>query len=144
MKKTIRMLMTAKRAEALWYEVSRELAIRPVEVDLERMSAAARWMAEHVTATHVCDEYLDRCCIISESGQSMAQRDRERGASEEKMRRMERMYGAEYTDRPMRERVSFQILSRQEPEDVFEAAAAQLIRAGAVRLTCGDESMEIA
>lgn len=144
MKKTIRMRMTARRAEAHGFDVKTELVIRPVEVDLDKMSTAARWMAEHVTATYVCDEYLDRCGIIAQSGKSQAQRDRERGVSGDKMHKLESMYGAEYTEKPMRERVSFPILGKQEPEEVFEEAAAQLIRAGAVRLICGSESIDLA
>ena len=143
MKKTIRMRMTARRAEAHGFDVKTELAIRPVEVDLDKMSAAARWMAEHVTASYVADEHLDRCAIIAESAMSMAQRDRDRGVSEDRIRKLESMYGEEYTEKPMREKVSFPILSKQEPEDVFEEAAAKLIRAGAVRMICGSESMEI-
>lgn len=144
MKKTIRMRMTARRAEALGFEVKMEMGIRPVEVDLDKMSAAARWMAEHVTATHVADEYLDRCAITAEHAMSQAQRDRARGVSEDKMRKLESMYGAEYTEKPMRDRVSFPILGKQAPEAVFEEAAAQMIRAGAVRLICGSDSIEIA
>lgn len=144
MKKTIRMRMTARRAEAMGFEVTGSLAIRPVEVDLERMSNAARWIAEHITATYVADEYLDQCAIIADSGKSMAQRDRDRGVREEKIQKFSAMHGKWYTEKTVRAEVTFPILSYQEPEAIIEEAVAQWLRAGAVRFICGCESFDIA
>ena len=62
-KRRIRIRMTKKRASEFGFVTARSLAIVPVDIDLSLLSPGARWIAEHITATYVDDEYFDKIDI---------------------------------------------------------------------------------
>lgn len=137
MTKTIRMRATAARGKEAGFSFASPLGLLPVDVNLSVLSAPARWIAEHVTATYVVDEYSDQCAIIAESAQTMEQRDRAKGMDESRIATFAAFYGKGYTENKMREHVTFPILNKQAPEEVFETVVKQLVQAGAVKLYCG-------
>ena len=143
MKKMIAMRATATRAREAGYEPRSTLVMLPVEVDLEALTPAARWMVEHINATFVVDEILNDCNIYAESTQTMQARDRARGMDDDMVKKYAEVYGGIYTDDLMRVRVTFPILSRQTPEAVLEEAVKQLVSAGAGRIICGEEVFEL-
>lgn len=144
MKKTIAMRATATRAREAGYEPRRStLVMLPIEVDLEALTPAAKWMAEHINATYVVDEILNDCNIYAESTQTMQARDRAWGMEEDMVKKYAEAYESIYTDNLMRVRVTFPILSRQTPEALLEETIKQLVSAGAARIISGEESFEL-
>lgn len=131
--KLIYMRATSKRAREAGFTPSHDLAMIPVMVDLDKLTPAARWLADHITATYVTDEGIHSCLITAEAGFSMADRDRAKGVSEAMIARKTEAWEEVYTSR-MTTPVTFSILSRQTPEEVIETAVTQLIDAGTVRL----------
>lgn len=146
MKKTINIRMTHRVAETLGFETISgcPVFLLPVEIDLDAMTPAGRWIAEHITSTYVVDEYRDKIGISATAGFSMAERDRRAGRSDEYVNSYARCYGDKYTTDPMKiDEITFPLLSNPtaRPESVIETAAAELKRNGAVKLTArnGDE-----
>lgn len=131
--KQIYMRATSQRAKEAGFAPAHDLAMIPVMVDLDKLSPAARWIAEQITATYVTDELLHKCMIVAESGMSMADRDRAKGVSEAMIERRAKAWDDAYTDK-MTIHVTFPILNRQPPEQVIEAAVSQLVHAGTARL----------
>lgn len=145
MEKTILMRMTAKRAEETGAPMRTGFgtAMRPVTLNLEEMTPAAAWIAQHITATYVIDELRDRIGIAAIAGFSMMQRDMNdwRYQHSDDFRAMvesrKNAYGADYTDAPMRiDEITFPVYGSQfsRPEDVIECVARELESAGAIRL----------
>ena len=134
--KTIWFRMTAKRARELGQPTMASLGLRPVEIDLDALSPLARWIADHITATYVVDEYRDKIDITAIAGFSMAERDRRNGKSPEYVAAFSNAYGDDYAIKPVTEDVTFPIFGNtyNRPEAVIEQVAGELIRAGAVTL----------
>ena len=135
MKKEIIMRMTASRAKELGFHSTTELVMAPVEIDLDKLSPAARWLAEQITATYVTDELRDRIPVVAVAGFSMKERDIKAGMPIEKVERFEKMYGEAYTS-PMETWVTFPIYGHKTtlfPEDVLEGAVFTLQQNGAVK-----------
>lgn len=138
MKKTIRIRMTNERCEEITGERGRyDLALPEVEIDLDALTPAARWIAEHITSTYVIDEYRDVIGIKAIAGFTMAERDRRAGKSEEYVKRFSETYGNVYAVDPMTiTEISFPIYGKRmkRPEDVIEFAVNELRANGAVKL----------
>ena len=135
MKKEIMMRMTAARAMELGFQPTTQLVMAPVEIDLDKLSPAARWLAEQITATYVTDEVRDRIPVVAVAGFSMKERDMKAGMPTEKVERFEKMYGDDYTS-PMETPVTFPIYGHKTtlcPEDVLEGAVFTLQQDGAVK-----------
>jgi len=147
MKKTINFRMTYDAAKALGYErciPGADLLLRPVEIDLDTLTPAGRWIAEHITSTYVVDEYRDIIGISATAGFSMMERDRRDGKSEAYIEKMTRCFYEWYTTKPMKiDEITFPILAspNARPESVIEKTARELKQNGAVKLTArnGDE-----
>lgn len=146
-KRRIRIRMTKKRASEFGFVTARSLAIVPVDIDLSLLSPGARWIAEHITATYVDDEYFDKIDISAFASFSMAERDRKAGKSEDYITKMSLAYGDRYAKDPMRIiNISFPIFGSamsgtRTPEDVIEIAYQELVDGGTVRFKArnGDE-----
>ena len=140
MKKEIRFRMTRERAAENGFTVRPryEFGLVPCEIDTDSMTPAAAWIAEHITATYVVDEWRDKIGISAFAGFSMAERDRKSGRmSEEDIMRYAEAYGDMYTKDPIREdEITFPIYGRtyKRPEDVIERVAEELKRNGCVIL----------
>lgn len=143
MKKMITMRATATRAREAGYVPRSTLVMLPVEVDLEVLTPAAKWLAEHINATYVTDEILHDCNIYAESTQTMQARDRARGMDEEMVKKYATAYGGIYTNDLMRIRVTFPILLQQTPEALLEETVKHLVAEGAARIISGEELFEI-
>lgn len=133
MKKTVRMKTTYQRAVKEGYSPSAHFSLLPMEVDLETLSPAARWIAERITATYVVDEWRDRCHIICEAGFSMAGRDRAKGKSDDYIAKRTVAWEDYYAVQKMRTNLSFGTLGFQKPEAVLEDAVQEAIDAGTVK-----------
>ena len=136
--KEIRMRMTIARAEEMGFQISQHLwdfVIAPVKIHMEKLSPAARWLAENITSTYVADELLDRIPVLAVAGFSMKTRDQGKGMAVERIARLERMYGDAYTS-PMEMPMTFPIYGHalKSPEDVLERAVQNLREQGAVKL----------
>lgn len=141
MKKTIRIKMTNDRCEQLTGRRGRaDLALPEVEIDLDTLTPAARWIAEHITSTSIMDEARDRIDITGVAGFSMAERDRAAGKAEEDIKRLSEAFGEYYSSAPMKTSVSFPVYGKafQRPEDVIEATAEELRQNGVVQLIAGN------
>lgn len=136
MTKEIGMRMTNERAKELGFSSTKSLVFAPVKIDLDSLSPAARWIAEHINATYVIDEARDHCSIVAESTVSMGERDRASGKSDEYVGSLARAYGDAYTTDPMTTPVTFPIFGRgfRSPELVIEETVRQLRNAGAGRI----------
>lgn len=140
MKKSIRMRMTAEKAKEYGYKPVHDLGVGAVEVDLDKLSEGARWIAEHISATYVIDEVSDRIDIKAVSDITMEERDRKKGVSEEKIAAFKRMYGSLYSeDKLAIDEISFPILSASKynintPEGVIEKTYKELCDCGAKKL----------
>ena len=132
MKKLIRARMTSDAARKLGYAPAHGgLFIGPVEVDLDAMTPAARWIAEHVTATYVVDEVEDQIPVVARARFSREDEDRRRGTTEERIARLRECYGHYYTD-PIEIEITFPIYTGKErAEEIFEEVARQLTQNGA-------------
>lgn len=144
MKKTINMRTTSERAKEYGCNPRRELALIPVDVDTDMMTPAAAWIAEHITATYVMDEWRDKIGISAIAGFTMQERDQRKGMSPDNIKAYANAYGEKYTSEPMNiDEITFPIYGRSfsRPEDVIEHAARELKQNGAVRLVSanGDE-----
>lgn len=136
MTKEIRILMTAEKARSYGYTGNHELVLVPVDIDLDSLSPAARWIAEHITATRVLDEWRDRMPIIAEDSMTRLERDRASGKPEEKIRFCARAFGRMYTEEKDRFPITFPIYGRQysRPEEVIETTAKEVAAAKAGRM----------
>lgn len=138
MKREINVRMTAERAAALEAPIRAGYtwAMRPMQLDTEAMTPAAAWIAQHIDATYINDELLHHIGIRAVSGQSMAERDRQAGRSEDYIARMTEGYGETYAAEPMTVMITFPVYGRrhQRPEDVIEETVAELRKAGAAKL----------
>ena len=134
--KTINFRTTNDYAREHGFQPKRDLALIPLAVNLDSLSPAARWIAEHITSTYVMDEARDRIDIIAESVFSMKERDIAKGVSAEKISRTEKAYGAVYAEEKMTLRPTFPIVGNRfkTPEAVLEETAAQLAANGAARI----------
>lgn len=133
MKKTIRMKATYQRAVKEGYSPSTPFSLPPVEVDLEALSPAARWIAERITATYVVDEWRDHCHIICEAGFSMAERDRAKGKSDDYIAKRTAAWEDYYATQKMKMELCFGTLGYQKPEAVIEKAVQEAIDAGTAK-----------
>lgn len=139
MKKQIRIRMTRERANEMGVEIrpGYVMGLVPVEMDLDAMTPAAAWIAQHITSTYVIDELRDQNGIAAIAGFSMMERDKAAGKSEECISAKAKGYLEYYTTKPMRiDEITFPIYGRAQkrPEDVIETTVDELRRAGAVRL----------
>lgn len=143
--KTIRMRATAQKAREYGYTPRASLVMMPVELQLDRLSPPARWIAEHITSTYVIDECIDICDIIAESTQTAQERDMKNGMDPELVRKYANALGNIYTADKLRIRITFPILCNNpsKPEDVLETTVRELMDSGAGRLYCGDDSFDL-
>ena len=147
MKKSINIRMTYRAAHAHGIALGKNgtnTLLAAVEIDLDTMTPAGRWIAEHITSTYVVDEYRDKIGISATAGFSMMERDRRAWKSDEYVNRYARCFGDYYTTKPMKiDEITFPIYSNPDaiPESVIEATARELKQNGAVKLTArnGDE-----
>lgn len=131
--KKIRMRTTAQISRDLGYNPHREQTMVEVNIDLDKLSLTARWLAEHVTATYIVDEYIDRIGIKAVDRFSDKDIDVLRGKPKEYIEQQEYLWGKWYLKKH-EIWVSFPIWSSGVPENVFERAAQQLINAKAAEL----------
>lgn len=146
MKKEIRIAVTHTKAKALGIpHTSTRGVVSPFEIDLESLTPAARWVAEHITATYILDEYTDKNPIQAVAGFTMAERDRASGKSEEYIASFTRAYGSYYTEERMKIPVSFPFYGNHmnRPEDVIEEAVRQCVAAGTAQFTSGPDCFSI-
>lgn len=144
--KTIRIATTCAKAKELHIPCrSSRGVVAPFEIDLESLSPAARFVAEHITATYIKDEYTDKINVTAVAGFTMAERDRKRGKSEEYISSFSRCYGAYYDKDHMTMKVSFPFFGKhmKRPEDVIEEAVRQCIAAGTIQFRAGIETFII-
>lgn len=146
MKKTIRMLMTSTKAVELGMAPrTTEKVLAPVEVELDDLSACARWIAEHITSTAVYDEVRDQCHIRLEADKSRMDFDREAGVAEKELQRRLEILGEEYTAPRSSAPLDCALVLGLSitPEYVFERLALQARGSGADRMTCDGDSFDL-
>ena len=146
MKKKIWMRATASKAREYGYAAGAAATMIEVEVDLDALTPAARWIAEHVTATYIKDEHLHKCKIVAECGWSMAERDRANGVTESLIQQRSEYLGEAYTAR-MQAGIAdrFPTLSSnpETPEKVFEALVRDLHADNVVALHCDGDTYDL-
>ena len=146
MTKDIRIVMTNAKCYDLTGLISNGRAAMPtVSVELDGMSPEARFLAEHITATRIVDEYIDHIDVKAVSSMSMADRDRAKGRSEEYIRKYIDAYGEKYT-KPMEECVSFPIYGNRynSYSELFEDVVRECRYCGAVKfVTNSGESIDL-
>lgn len=131
--KKIRMRATAQIARDLGYNPHREQAMVEVNIDLDKLSLIARWLAEHVTATYIVDDYIDRIGIKAVDRFSDKDVDVLCGKPKEYIEQQERLWG-EWYSKKHEIWVSFPIWSSGIPENIFERVAKQLINSKTAEL----------
>lgn len=146
MKKSIRIAVSNPKAKALGIPCrSTRGVVAPFDVDLDALTPAARFVAEHITATYVMDEYTDKIPVMAVAGFTMAERDRAAGKSEEYISSFARGYGAFYDQDRMTMQISFPFygMSMERPEDVIEEAVRQCIASGTVEFKSGPDAFSV-
>lgn len=146
MKKQIRIAVSHAKAKALGIpHTSTRGVVSPFEIDLDALTPASRFVAEHITATYIKDEYTDKIPVIAVAGFTMAERDRANGKSEKDIASFSRAYGSYYNADRMTMRISFPFYGNHmtRPEDVIEEAVRQCISAGAVEFRAGSETFSV-
>lgn len=143
MKKEIWFAMSRNKAHEYNLALNGDLKMAPLEVEMEKLSPAARFIAEHITATRVYDEVRDVIDVWAESKFARADIDREAGKSEDYIKGMSSAYEDIYTKEKIRIKVSFPVYGNKHscPEDVIEETITQLRNAGCARMfsESGDE-----
>lgn len=133
MKKSINMKMTNARAMELGYTPHRDIALVPVEIDLDILTPAARWIAEHITSTHVMDEARDIMPVFAEDSMTIIERERAKGHSDESTIRF---LGEDNVNQRYHQPITFPVYGKKHnrPEDVLEEAVKQIVSGGARRI----------
>ena len=138
MTKIINVRMTPSRAAEMGQPLHPgfDLALRPVEIDTDTMTAAAAWIVEHITATYVVDEARDTIDINAVSALSMQERDIAAGMDIAAVNAYANAYGDVYTTDRIKTKITFPIYGKRfsRPEEVIESTVRELITNGAVRL----------
>lgn len=138
MKKTIMFRMTNDMAAKIGHPANPGfgLALRPMEIETENMTPAAAWIAEHITATYVVDEWRDKIGITAVAGSSMKDRDEARGVNADEIAKLSSAWGDAYTAPIKLPEITFPIYgkSHKRPEDVIEQTAKELQMHGCASL----------
>lgn len=146
MKKTIRIATSNPKAKELGIPCrSSHGVVAPFEVDLELLSPAARFVAEHITATYIKDEYTDKIPVMAIAGFTMAERDRAKGLPESDIASFTKAYGEFYAKDRMTMRISFPYYGKhmKRPEDVIEEAVRQCVSSGTTQFKSGTEVFDV-
>ena len=134
--KTIWMRATSEYANSHGYKCRGNRCEIPVDVNLDILSPAARFVAEHI-----CDTmgHLNMPCVYMVSSQSMMERDIAAGIPSDEIENMKYAYGDVYENEKMEAIMTFPILNRQEPEEAIEEAVWQALCGGVRKLRSGDD-----
>lgn len=146
MKKQIRIAVSHSKAKSLGIpHTSPKGVVSPFDIDLDDLTPAARFVAEHITATYIKDEYTDKIPVTAVAGFTMAERDKANGKSEEDIASLSRAYGTYYDTDRMTMRITFPFYGNhiKRPEDVIEEAVRQCISAGTVEFKSGNDVFKV-